>query len=153
MTSSFGVATLTEGINDSHELPDRADKGALRGEGGPAATGSSVSTRSRTIFQQPSQSPPTRPKPHRADIQRPDPLPRGHLHHVAALAHRDPATAEHSRARCQPTCVFAGQGARSRAASSYVLEIAGLLHDVGKLGIPDAILNKPGRTDGGPSGG
>ena len=31
------------------------------------------------------------------------------------------------------------------ADSRAVVELSGLLHDVGKIGVPDAILNKPGK--------
>ena len=60
---------------------------------------------------------------------------------IAALSHRDPATAEHSR-RVANLCVLAAKGLVAER-ESYVLEIAALLHDIGKLGIPDAILKKP----------
>jgi len=68
-------------------------------------------------------------------------------HHVVnalmlALEHRDIATAEHSR-QVADLCVAAGQGLMS-INECFVLEIAGLLHDIGKLGVPDSILLKPG---------
>lgn len=61
---------------------------------------------------------------------------------ISALAFRDQATAEHSR-RVADLCVAAGQG-RMSISECYVLEIAGLLHDIGKVGVPDSILLKPG---------
>ena len=68
-------------------------------------------------------------------------------HHVVnalmlALEHRDIATAEHSR-QVGDLCVAAAQGLMS-INECFVLEIAGLLHDIGKLGVPDSILLKPG---------
>ncbi len=68
-------------------------------------------------------------------------------HHVVnalmlALEHRDITTAEHSR-QVGDLCVAAAQGLMSINECS-VLEIAGLLHDIGKLGVPDSILLKPG---------
>lgn len=61
---------------------------------------------------------------------------------VSALAHRDPDTAAHSR-RVADLCVMTSQDLMF-AADCYVLEVAGLLHDVGKIGVPDSILLKPG---------
>jgi diguanylate cyclase (GGDEF)-like protein len=61
---------------------------------------------------------------------------------ITALAHRDAATATHSR-RVADYCVTASQGMMSES-ELYILEIAALLHDIGKLGVPDAILLKPG---------
>lgn len=61
---------------------------------------------------------------------------------TSALAHRDQATAVHSR-RVADLCVATGEGLLSLR-ECYVLEIAALLHDIGKIGIPDAILRKPG---------
>lgn len=65
----------------------------------------------------------------------------------SALAYRDAATAEHSR-RVADICVrFASDLMSMR--DCYILENAALLHDIGKIGVPDSILLKPGRlTDG-----
>ncbi len=62
---------------------------------------------------------------------------------TSALAHRDQSTAVHSR-RVADLCVATGEGLLSLR-ECYVLEIAALLHDIGKIGIPDSILRKPGR--------
>lgn len=73
---------------------------------------------------------------------------RRHIpHHVVnalmmALEHRDVPTAEHSR-KVGELCAAAAQGLMSTS-ECFVLEIAGQLHDIGKLGVPDAILLKPG---------
>jgi len=61
---------------------------------------------------------------------------------ITALAHRDPRTAEHSR-RVADLCVATARGSMSER-RCYVLEVAALLHDIGKLGVPDAVLLKPG---------
>jgi hypothetical protein len=58
----------------------------------------------------------------------------------SALAFRDHATAEHSR-RVADLVVAVANGLMP-ASEIYVLEIAALLHDVGKIGVPDAILLK-----------
>ena len=62
---------------------------------------------------------------------------------TSALAHRDQAAAVHSR-RVADMCVATAEGLLSLR-ECYVLEIASLLHDIGKMGIPDSILRKPGR--------
>jgi diguanylate cyclase (GGDEF)-like protein/PAS domain S-box-containing protein len=62
---------------------------------------------------------------------------------VSALAYRDYETAEHSR-RVADLCVQLAEGLLS-ARDIYLLEVAALLHDIGKIGIADAILLKPDR--------
>ena len=37
------------------------------------------------------------------------------------------------------------QGCSASTPTVRTIRVAGLLHDIGKIGIPDAILNKPGR--------
>jgi diguanylate cyclase (GGDEF)-like protein/putative nucleotidyltransferase with HDIG domain len=61
---------------------------------------------------------------------------------VSALSYRDARTAEHSR-RVADLCSRMADGFLNPVAK-YVLEIAALLHDIGKIGVPDNILNKPG---------
>lgn len=62
---------------------------------------------------------------------------------LSALAYRDQATADHAR-RVADLCV--GMSRRLMSASeSYTLEVAALLHDIGKIGVPDSILLKPGK--------
>ncbi len=61
----------------------------------------------------------------------------------AALAYRDSDTAMHSQ-RVAELSVAIGRGLLS-IGDLYVLEIAGLLHDIGKIGVPDAVLLQPGK--------
>jgi diguanylate cyclase (GGDEF)-like protein/putative nucleotidyltransferase with HDIG domain len=61
---------------------------------------------------------------------------------MSALAYRHPDTAAHST-RVAELAVITARGLMS-AKDAYVLEIGGLLHDIGKIGVPDSILLKPG---------
>ena len=61
---------------------------------------------------------------------------------MSALAHRDASTADHCQ-RVGDLCVATGKGLMS-VQQTFVLEVAAMLHDIGKLGVPDAILLKPG---------
>jgi HD-GYP domain-containing protein (c-di-GMP phosphodiesterase class II) len=62
---------------------------------------------------------------------------------AAAIDARDPYTRDHSQGvvRYSLMCGRSLSLSRSRL---EILEYAGILHDVGKIGIPDAILTKPG---------
>jgi len=60
---------------------------------------------------------------------------------VSALAFRDADTAQHSR-RVAGHCLRIAQGLLT-ANEQAVLEVAALLHDIGKIGVPDRILLKP----------
>lgn len=59
---------------------------------------------------------------------------------LSTLSYRHPPTAAHSR-RTADLCVIAADGLLSPR-QSYALEIAALLHDIGKMGVPDSILLK-----------
>ena len=61
---------------------------------------------------------------------------------MSALEYRNADTAAHSR-KVADLCVTTARGLMS-ARDNFVLEVAALLHDIGKLGVPDAILLKPG---------
>ncbi len=62
---------------------------------------------------------------------------------VSAMSYRDQPTAAHSR-RVADLCVATAEGLLSMR-ECYSLEIAALMHDIGKIGVPDAILQKRGR--------
>lgn len=62
---------------------------------------------------------------------------------TSALAYRDPSTAEHSR-RVADMCVKVAAEIMPLS-ETYILENAALLHDIGKIGVPDSILLKPGQ--------
>ncbi len=63
----------------------------------------------------------------------------------AALMYRHADTAVHSQ-RVAEMSVALGRGLMT-VSQLYVLEIAALLHDIGKIGVPDAVLMKPGKLD------
>ncbi|MCP4477291.1 MAG: diguanylate cyclase [Planctomycetaceae bacterium] len=61
---------------------------------------------------------------------------------LSALSFRCSTTAQHS-IRVADLCVGVGERMLGKR-DLYRLEIAALLHDIGKIGVPDSILNKPG---------
>jgi hypothetical protein len=63
---------------------------------------------------------------------------------VAAVEARDRYTKGHS-ARVSQMAVLIGEALRLPGSTLRSLGRAGLVHDVGKLSVPDAILSKPGR--------
>jgi HD-GYP domain-containing protein (c-di-GMP phosphodiesterase class II) len=74
------------------------------------------------------------------------------LHHLAealgnAVDARDSQLYRHSRDVAEVSCVLAHAMGLSREEID-VIHIAGHLHDIGKIGIPDAVLKKQGPLDG-----
>jgi diguanylate cyclase (GGDEF)-like protein/putative nucleotidyltransferase with HDIG domain/PAS domain S-box-containing protein len=65
---------------------------------------------------------------------------------LAALHFRDSATVHHSR-RVSQLAVGIAKHLRWEGANLRQLEIAALLHDVGKIGVPDNVLFKPGKLN------
>ncbi|MEA2411981.1 MAG: hypothetical protein QOC77_2542 [Thermoleophilaceae bacterium] len=63
---------------------------------------------------------------------------------AAALSERDGYTAQHSR-DVVASATALGRATGLDAAGLAELEVAALLHDIGKLLVPDSILQKPGR--------
>ncbi len=150
VTSSFGVSAKSMGASSPQDLLDQSDQALYaakhggrnrverfdqlpeapaepekddRGEGGHVVAG---------------------PQPKRLDEPESDTfIPfQAAAGLLAALSHRDAATGQHSK-RVGDLCVMVGKELMS-ARDCFVLEVAALLHDLGKLGIPDAILLKPG---------
>lgn len=65
---------------------------------------------------------------------------------LSRLGEHDPSTAEHTR-RVALWAVRAGEVLGLAPGRLRELALAGLLHDMGKLGVPGAVLRKPGPLD------
>src|SRR5262250_1792784 len=65
---------------------------------------------------------------------------------VKALRERDDNTGGHSD-RTRALCIEIGRACGLSAAELDTLYLAAQLHDLGKIGIPDRVLLKPGRLD------
>ena len=63
----------------------------------------------------------------------------------ATVDARDAYTAGHSRRVQQIALAIGARARRSRRTELELLGHAALFHDIGKLGVPDAILLKPAR--------
>lgn len=140
VTASLGVSAISENPQDPQELLDQADKClyvAKRNGRNQVVRWDQV-PKDLTI----DESQVSRTKSVQLEVAEPS-IP---FHSVAALlsalAFRDQHTAAHSR-RVADLCVALAEGILSLR-DCYTLEIAALLHDIGKLGVPDAILLKPG---------
>jgi putative two-component system response regulator len=64
-----------------------------------------------------------------------------------ALEAKDENTRNHSVRVADLVTALAGSLAPGNTAFKMKLRLAALLHDIGKIGIPEAILNKPGRLE------
>jgi HD-GYP domain-containing protein (c-di-GMP phosphodiesterase class II) len=75
-------------------------------------------------------------------------LHRAYVEFIEALASaldaRDPYTAGHSRRVSNLSCLIA-QAMRFSPSELDVIRVAARLHDIGKIGIADAVLQKPGK--------
>ena len=139
VTVSLGVSTTALGPREPRELLDQADKAlyASKRNGRNRVTRFDELHADFTIHKEPL------PPSDRSSLQTATTIPFPAVTALlSALAYRDISTAEHS-VRVADLCVLAAEGLISRS-QCYVLEVAGLLHDIGKLGVPDAILRKPG---------
>jgi diguanylate cyclase (GGDEF)-like protein len=140
VTASLGVSAYGLGAREPRAMLEQADKALYAAK----RRGRNRVVRWDAIAGTDEADKPEKPGPPPPD----DPAARSSIpfHAVtallSALAYRHPDTAEHSR-RVADLCVAAANGLLSQS-ECYVLEVAGLLHDIGKLGVPDAVLLKPG---------
>jgi diguanylate cyclase (GGDEF)-like protein/PAS domain S-box-containing protein len=137
VTASLGVSSLSLGASEPRELLDQADKALYHAKN---------SGRNRSICWDDIPETPAAPAPRTEEVKPSDgpiPIPfHAVTALVSALAHRHADTAHHSR-RVADLAVALANGLMSQT-DCYVLEVAALLHDIGKLGVPDAVLLKPG---------
>jgi diguanylate cyclase (GGDEF)-like protein/PAS domain S-box-containing protein/putative nucleotidyltransferase with HDIG domain len=139
ITTSFGVSSIEMGATDFARMQDQADQALFFAK----RTGRN---RVRRFDKIPAdfdlQSTPDEGS-QREDESKPEPIPVETVSCLlSALAYRDIGTAEHSR-RVANLCVRMADGL-IKWSDSYILENAALLHDIGKIGVPDHVLLKPG---------
>lgn len=136
VTASFGVAAGASNMKGTEalvELADRALYAAKRSGRNRVIRGDNV----------PSIPPPQVRGAAVESADTKDYMPLAALNGLlAALDQRDPATGAHSR-RVSDLCAMLGSELLD-GHECFVLEIAALLHDIGKIGLPDSILLKPG---------
>lgn len=142
ITASFGVSSLSLGAADPHELLDQADKClyvAKRNGRNQVVRFDDVPVDLEVDESQISRTKPAEPVDD--DYQTTVPY-RAVAALLSTLTYRHAMTASHSR-RVADLCVTAAEGLMSPR-HCYLLEVAALLHDIGKMGVPDAILLKAG---------
>lgn len=140
VTASFGVSALQLGPNGPQGLLDQADKALYAAKrGGRNRVVRFDAIPPETEFRSGDTPMPAVVTGNKyTDSSIPYPAVTAL---ISALAYRDALTAEHSR-RVANLCIACAKELLSQR-DVYLLEVAALLHDIGKLGVPDAILFKP----------
>ena len=141
VTASFGVTSLSHGGADPQEMIDQADRclyeAKHRGRNCVVTADEIDLSAPMPVEQVPREAPASLPVATSSRIP---------FHAVTALiqalAYRDQRTASHCR-RVADLAVATAEGLLSLS-DCYTLEIASLLHDLGKIGVPDQILLKSG---------
>jgi len=141
VTASLGVSSMSLGASEPQEMLDQADKCLYVAK----RTGRNRSVRWDEVPEEldVDETQVSRTRPVEQSTVSTATVPyRAVAALTSALAYRHSMTAEHCR-RVADLCVSAAEGLLPPS-ESYILEIAGLLHDIGKIGVPDAILQKAG---------
>ncbi|MGN6547615.1 MAG: diguanylate cyclase domain-containing protein [Aureliella sp.] len=139
VTTSVGVSHVTAGAKSFQEMLEQADKALYAAKHGGRNQVRFWSPDIDELEQKTHEA--AKAKKAMAEAQSIPYHAVASLH--AALAYRDPDTASH----CQRVAEMSVALARGLMTVSelYVLELGALLHDIGKIGVPDAILFKPDR--------
>ena len=141
ITASVGVSSIELGANSPQEMLEQADKCLYVAKRHGRNKVVTYTADMETLQVDESKVRRTRPRQEGESSLTHIPFPAV-ASLMSALAYRHTETAEHS-ARVADLCVAVARGLMS-VSEAYILEIAALLHDIGKIGVPDAILLKPG---------
>ncbi len=140
VTISLGVASLETAAANPSVLLGHADKALYRAKNSGR---NRVVTYTEKIEEQAEAESATRERSPSTPADSATHIPQHVVNALMlALEHRDISTAEHAR-NVGDLCAATAQGLMS-INDCAMLEVAGQLHDIGKLGVPDAILHKPG---------
>jgi diguanylate cyclase (GGDEF)-like protein/PAS domain S-box-containing protein len=157
ITTSIGISNRAFGAMDSQHMLDQADEclyAAKRNGRNQVVSYDRIHeypvtevNPSETVTQKPTDLAKAETLPAESRSKRtksPDELEYSSITGLlSALSFRSRPTAEHS-IRVADLAVDIGRSLLDEQ-DLYCLEIAALLHDVGKIGVPDSILNKPDR--------
>ncbi len=138
VTSSFGVSSKALGAASPQDLIEQADQAlyaAKHGGRNQVVRWDQMPEPAKEKETPPQDQAQAEPEPQATTV--PFQAVTGLL---AALTHRDPATGQHSK-QVADLCVMVGKDLM-KPRDCFVLEVAALLHDIGKLGVPDALLHK-----------
>jgi diguanylate cyclase (GGDEF)-like protein len=140
VTASLGVSSLSQQASSPQDLLDQADKCLYVAKRNGRNQVVRFDRAQRQIAQIAESAVPARKESRKSEhitipFQAVSAL-------VSAMSFRDLPTAAHSR-RVADLCVATAEGLLSMR-ECYTLEIAALMHDIGKIGVPDAILQKSG---------
>ena len=139
VTASFGLSEVSLGAESPQLLIDQADQALYAAKD----AGRNRVLRFDEIDPNAVAAESSRPKLFAAEEASPQNIPFNAVTAlISALAYRDQETAAHCR-RVADLAVATAEGLMGTTAC-YTLEIASLLHDLGKIGVPDHILLKPG---------
>ena len=141
VTASLGVSSLSHNAKSPQELLDQADK-CLYVAKRHGRNQVVRFDRAQTKIAQLGETAPTARKESRKSDNVSIPF-QAVAALSSAMSFRDQPTAAHSR-RVADLCVVTAESLLSKR-ECYTLEIAALMHDIGKIGVPDAVLQKSGR--------
>ncbi len=146
ITASIGVSSKSLGANDAQAMLDQADKCLYVAKRNGRNQVVRFDNVPEDLIVDESKISRTKPTENAAKktSEKEDSIPYRAVNALlGALACRHYPTAAHCR-RVADLCVIAAESVMSMR-ECYLLEMAALLHDIGKVGIPDSILLKRGQ--------